>query len=113
MNKEDITKIVDRYAVANAEKNTLSKEVLELGKAIKAYFTARGLTIFDTPDNYAVVSYSTRRTLDTAKLEAHFGGTIPDKFYVEKSAPVLTVKPRKAAAAVERAISNPEPLKVA
>ena len=113
MNKAEITKVVDRYAVANAEKSAYTKEVAELGKTIKGYFTDRGLTIFDTPDNVAVVNYRKSRTLDTEKLAAHFGGEIPDRFYVEKESPVLTVKPRKAASAAERAIAGTEPLKVA
>lgn len=105
MNKEEMTKIVDRYAVANAEKNTLAKEVTELGKAIKGYFTAREIAIFDTPDNVAIVSYRKSRTLDAEKLAAHFGGVIPDKFYTEKETPTLTVKPRTTAKSVERAIA--------
>ena len=105
MNKEEMTAVIDRYATANGEKNKLSKEVTELGKSIKAYFTAREISIFDTPNNVAIVSYRTSRTLDAEKLAAHFGGVIPDEFYTEKESPALTVKPRLTAKAVERAVS--------
>lgn len=103
MNQSDICKVIDRYAVANGEKNTLAKEVSELGKAIKGYFTARGLAIFNTTDNVAIINYRKSRTLDTEKLAAHFGGVIPEKFYTEKETPTLLVKARTTAKAVENA----------
>lgn len=104
MNKEEMSAIIDRYAVVNAEKSVVAKEIGELGKAIKAYFTAREIAIFDTPNNVAIVNYRTARTLDADKLAAHFGGVIPDEFYIMKQSPVLTVKPRKAAESVDKAI---------
>ena len=105
MNKEEMTKVVDRYAEANGVKNSISKEVTELGKTIKGYFTARQISIFDTPNNVAIVSYRKSRTLDAEKLAAYFGGAIPDKFYTEKETPTLTVKARTTAKAVEKAIA--------
>ena len=93
MNKAEMKKIIDRYAVVNAEKSAAAKEVDGLGKEIKAYFTERGLCMFETDNNLACVSYRNTKTLDTAKLAAHFGGVIPAKFYTEKQSPVLTVKP--------------------
>ena len=105
MNKEEMSKIVDRYAVVNAAKSAATKEVAELGKAIKAYFTEREIAIFNTDENTAIVSYRKSRTLDADKLAAHFGGKIPDKFYTEKETPTLTIKTRKPAQAVINAIS--------
>ena len=106
MNKNEIVAVIDAYAEKNGIKNAVTKEVGELGKAIKAYFNDRGLTILETPNNTAAVSYRKTKTLDQEKLAAHFGGTIPEKFYTEKEMPTLTVKSRKAAAAVINAIKS-------
>lgn len=104
MNKEEMGKVVDRYAVVNAEKSAATKEVGELGKAIKAYFNDRQIAIFNTDENTAIINYRKSRTLDADKLAAHFGGKIPDKFYTEKETPTLCVKSRKPAQAVLDAI---------
>lgn len=105
MNKKEMTAVIDRYAVVNAGKNAMAKEAKELGLAIKAYFTAKGIAIFNTEDNVAIINYKTSRELDAKKIAAHFGGTIPDEYYTVKQTPTLTVKTRVAAKAVEKAIS--------
>ena len=104
MNKQDMAKVIDRYAVANADKKSVTAEVAELGSAIKTYFAERDISTFATADNVASVNYRTTRAVDLQKVAAKFGGTIPEDCYTETQTPYLTVKAIKKAKAVADAI---------
>lgn len=105
MNKEEMTKIVNAYAKAKHEEKTLKASIADMADAIKDYFGKRNIAEFVTDEATAKIGTRESKSLDTAKLAAHFGGTIPEKFYTTSTTAVLTVKAAKKSGAVEKAIS--------
>ena len=105
MNKEEMTKVVNAYAQEKAKEKALKERITNLATAIKDYFGKRNIAEFVTDEATAKIGTRESKSLDTAKLAAHFGGKIPEKFYSTSTTAVLTVKPVKKCDAVKKAIN--------
>ena len=82
----------------NAEKNRLTRECKPLNEQIKAVLSAMGVSAVECGGYSATISTTESRKLNEAALIAHFGGTIPEKFYTPTATTKLTVRAVKTAA---------------
>ena len=90
--KNELDEAIKRYAVANAEKKSITEEVKDIGDEIKELMGEADIETYEVNGIKATVSMRVTRTLDVKKIERLLGREIPADCYKLSETSVLNVK---------------------
>ena len=90
--QNELEEAIKRYAVANAEKKSVTQEVKDIGDEIKDMMDEADLASYEVEGIKATLSMRMTRTLDIKAVEKLLGRPIPADCYKLAETAVLNVK---------------------
>ena len=90
--KSELNEAIKRYAVANAEKKSITEEVKDIGDEIKELMGDAEIETYEVDGIKATLSMRVTRSLDAKAIEKLLGRPIPADCYKLSETTVLNVK---------------------
>ena len=88
----ELNEAIKRYAVANAEKKSITEEVKDIGDEIKELMGDADIETYEVDGIKATLSMRVTRSLDAKAIEKLLGRPIPADCYNLSETTVLNVK---------------------